>query len=72
MEFVINHTEITDVITVHRFCEHDALSTVLLPKNIQRPDVMLFAHLDVVSLPEGTEYRSVGFFMKDRRGYPWA
>ena len=58
MEFVINHTEIPDTVTVHRFREHDALSTVILPQNIQRPDVMLFGHLDVVSLPEGTEYRS--------------
>ena len=58
MEFVINHTEISDAVTVHRFREHDALSTVVLPKNIQKPDVMLFAHLDVVSLPEGAEYRS--------------
>ena len=58
MEFVINHTEIPDAVTVHRFREHDVLSTVVLPKNVQKPEVMLFAHLDVVSLPEGAEYRS--------------
>ncbi|HEX9879860.1 MAG TPA: M20 family metallopeptidase, partial [Candidatus Binatia bacterium] len=46
-------------VRVLRFREHDALSTVVLPKNVERPDVMLFAHLDVVPLPEGTEYRSV-------------
>ncbi len=66
MEFVINHTEIPDAVTVHRFREHDALSTVVLPKNIQKPDVMLFAHLDVVSLPEGAEYRSI---IRDGRLY---
>ena len=44
MEFVINHTEIPDTVTVHRFREHDVLSTVILPQNIQRPDVMLFGH----------------------------
>ncbi len=66
MEFVINHTEIPDAVTVHRFREHDALSTVILPKNVQRPEVMLFGHLDVVSLPEGAEYRSV---IRDGRLY---
>lgn len=58
MEFVVNHTEVAKAVTAHRFREHDALSTVLLPNGVERPDVMLFGHLDVVSLPEGTEYRS--------------
>ncbi len=58
MEIVINHTEVSDAVTVHRFREHEIPSTVLLPSNIQTPDVMLFGHLDVVPLPEGTEYRS--------------
>lgn len=58
MEFVINHTEVPEAVTAHRFREHDVLSTLLLPRNVERPEVMLFGHLDVVSLPEETEYRS--------------
>ena len=55
-EFVINHAEVSDALFAQRICEHDVLSTVILPKGIDVPKVMLFAHLDVVSLPEGTEY----------------
>ncbi len=58
MEFVINHTEVSKSVKVMRFHEHGVLSTVLLPKEVERPEVMLFGHLDVVSLPEGAEYRS--------------
>ena len=66
MEYVINHSEVPGAVNVLRFREHDALSTVVLPKDVERPEVMLFAHLDVVSLPEGTEYRSR---IKDGRLY---
>lgn len=58
MEFVINHVEAPDAVTVNRYREQGIPSTVLLPKNVSTPEVMLFAHLDVVSLPEGTAYRS--------------
>jgi succinyl-diaminopimelate desuccinylase len=66
MEFVINHAEVSGAVAAHRFREHDAPSTVLLPRNVRTPEVMLFAHLDVVPLPEGTEYRSV---VRDGRIY---
>jgi succinyl-diaminopimelate desuccinylase len=58
MEFVINHIELPGVVTVHRYREHGVPSTVFLPRNIAEPEVMLFAHLDVVSRSAGTEYRS--------------
>ncbi|MGB7950809.1 MAG: M20 family metallopeptidase [Candidatus Binatia bacterium] len=56
-EFVIKHAEVSEKLTARVICEHDVLSTVILPRGIDVPEVMLFAHLDVVSLPEGTEYR---------------
>lgn len=55
-EFVINHAEVSEALSARRICEQDVLSTVIVPKGIDVPEVMLFAHLDVVSLPEGTEY----------------
>jgi len=58
MEFVINHVELPNAVTVHRFREEGIPSTVILPRNIPAPEVMLLAHLDVVARPHGTEYRS--------------
>jgi succinyl-diaminopimelate desuccinylase len=58
MEFVINHAEAAGALTVHRYRENGVPSTVLLPQGCMRPEVMLFAHLDVVSLPPGGAYRS--------------
>jgi succinyl-diaminopimelate desuccinylase len=58
MEFVINHIELPEAVTVSRYREQGIPSTVFLPQNISEPEVMLFAHLDVVSRSEGTEYRS--------------
>ncbi len=58
MEFVINHVEQPGEVTVHRYCENNVPSTVLLPKKVRKPKVMLFAHLDVVSLPGESVYRS--------------
>ncbi len=58
MEFVINHVENADAVTVHRYNEGGAPSCVILPHDIAAPDVLLLAHLDVVSLPAPAEYRS--------------
>ncbi|MEX0806516.1 MAG: M20/M25/M40 family metallo-hydrolase [Candidatus Binatia bacterium] len=58
MEFVINHVELPNAVTIHRFREEGIPSTVILPRNIAAPEVMLLAHLDVVARPHGTEYRS--------------
>jgi len=55
-EFVIKHAEVSETLTARLICEHDVLSTVILPRGIDVPEIMLFAHLDVVSLPEGTQY----------------
>jgi succinyl-diaminopimelate desuccinylase len=66
MEFVINHVELPEAVTVHRFREQGTPSTVILPHNVAVPEVMFVAHLDVVSRPEGSEYRSI---LKDGRIY---
>lgn len=66
MEFVINHIDLPEAVTVQRFREQGIPSTVFLPHGVSEPEVMLFAHLDVVSRSEGTEYRS---FVRDGRIY---
>lgn len=63
MEFVINHLELASV-RVQRFREQGVPSTVILPQRVETPEVMLFAHLDVVARSEGVEYRS---FIHDGR-----
>ena len=65
MEFVVNHAE-SDAVEVRRFSEEGSPSAVVLPAGVERPEVMLLAHLDVVARPEGTEYRS---FVRDGRVY---
>jgi hypothetical protein len=58
VEFVVNHADLPGAVEVRRFREQGSPSVVILPRNISIPEVMLFAHLDVVARPEGTEYRS--------------
>ena len=58
MDFVINHVELPDELTVRRFYEKGSPSIVILPHNVSTPEVLLLAHLDVVARPEGSEYRS--------------
>jgi succinyl-diaminopimelate desuccinylase len=57
MEVVINHVE-SDAVDVRRFRDEGSPSAVILPIGIERPEVMMLAHLDVVARPDGTEYRS--------------
>jgi succinyl-diaminopimelate desuccinylase len=66
MEFVVNHVESPDAVTVRRFNDQGSPSAVILPIGIDRPEVMLLAHLDVVARPDGTDYRSV---VRDGRIY---
>ena len=58
MEFVINHVEGAGTVTVHRYRRGGSPCTVLLPHGTGAPKVLLLAHLDVVSLPAGSLYRS--------------
>ena len=47
MEFVVQHLELPEAITVRRFEEGGVPATVFLPHGIAAPAVMLLAHLDV-------------------------
>jgi succinyl-diaminopimelate desuccinylase len=58
MEFVVNHVELPNELTVRRFCENGSPSTVILPRDVSAPEVLLLAHLDVVARPQGAEYHS--------------
>ncbi|MGH7765846.1 MAG: M20 family metallopeptidase, partial [Candidatus Binatia bacterium] len=58
LEFVVNHVELPEAVTVQRYREEGSPSVVILPRDVAVPDVMLLAHIDVVARPEGTEYRS--------------
>lgn len=58
LEFVVNHVEGPDGLKVNRYQDEGIPSVVVLPKEYDKPEVLLSAHLDVVSLPAGTEYRS--------------
>ena len=65
MEFVVNHAE-SDGVDVRRFNDHGSPSAVILPLGVERPEVLLLAHIDVVARPDGTEYRST---VRDGRIY---
>ena len=58
LEFVVNHAELPEAVTVERYREEGSPSAVILPRHVSIPEVMLFAHVDVVPRPDGTEYRS--------------
>ncbi|MEE9165218.1 MAG: M20 family metallopeptidase [Nitrospinota bacterium] len=58
VEFIKNHLEETEGITIQTYYSHGIPSITALPKNQTKPDVLLCAHLDVVSLPEDAHYKS--------------
>ena len=58
LEFVINHVETLENITIKRYCHKDVPSIVILPQNIVKPKVLFCAHLDVITHPDTQEYRS--------------
>ena len=58
VEFIKNHLEETEGVTIRTYYSNGIPSITAFPKNNLNPDVVLCAHLDVVSLPEGTHYRS--------------
>ncbi|MCP5003752.1 MAG: M20/M25/M40 family metallo-hydrolase [Planctomycetes bacterium] len=57
-EFVINHVETLDNITIERYCHKGTPSMVILPKNVLKPEVLLCAHLDVITHPDTHDYGS--------------
>ncbi len=57
-EFIINHVESLDNITVKKYCHCDVPSLVALPKNVRKPKVLLCGHLDVITHSDVQIYRS--------------
>ncbi|MBO1224676.1 MAG: M20/M25/M40 family metallo-hydrolase [Candidatus Scalindua sediminis] len=57
-EFIINHVESIDNITVKKYCHCDVPSLVALPKNVRKPKVLLCGHLDVITHSDVQRYRS--------------
>lgn len=57
-EFIKNHLEETEGTRIETYKPHGMLSLTALPENETKPEVLLCAHLDVVSMPEGTHYSS--------------
>lgn len=58
IEFVNNHLESLDNITVTKYYHRDIPSLVALPKNLQNPKVLLCGHLDVITHSDVQSYRS--------------
>lgn len=57
-EFVVNHVESIDNITVRKHYHSDIPSLVVLPENIKTPKVLLCGHLDVITHSDPHSYRS--------------
>jgi succinyl-diaminopimelate desuccinylase len=57
-EFVSNHVETLDAITIKKYCHKGIPSMVILPKNVLKPKVLFCAHLDVITHPDTQDYRS--------------
>jgi succinyl-diaminopimelate desuccinylase len=58
IEFVNNHVESLNNITVKKYYHRGIPSLVALPKNLQHPKVLLCGHLDVITHSDVQSYRS--------------
>jgi len=58
LEFVVNHIEGTPGLDIDRYEEEGVPSLVIRPTGVDRPAVLLCAHIDVVPSVGGEEYRS--------------
>ena len=61
-QFVKNHLEILDAITVHEYRDNNIPSLLALPKNMDTPEILLCAHLDVISHPDLSCFATVRGF----------
>ncbi len=66
LEFIQNHLDEIEGITIKTYRSNGVPSLLVLPENQAKPDVLLCAHLDVVSLPDDAKFRST---LKDGRIY---
>jgi len=58
IEWVGNHLESLEGVTVHSYETGGVLSLVALPEGCLEPDVVMFGHIDVVHHPNRESYRS--------------
>jgi succinyl-diaminopimelate desuccinylase len=57
-DFISNHIESIDNIEIKKYYHSNIPSLVVLPKNIERPKVLLCGHLDVITHSDSHSYRS--------------
>ncbi|MCR4343217.1 MAG: hypothetical protein NUV44_00490 [Candidatus Scalindua sp.] len=57
-EFIINHLESLDTVAIKKHYHRGITSLVMLPKNIDKPKVLLCGHLDVITHSNSHCYRS--------------
>lgn len=57
-DFIINHVESIDNISIKKYYHCNIPSLVVLPKNIDKPQVLLCGHLDVITHSDSHSYRS--------------
>ncbi len=57
-DFIINHVESIDNITIKKHYHSNIPSLVVLPKNLVKPKVLLCGHLDVITHSDSHSYRS--------------
>ena len=57
-ESVRNHIDSIEGIKIHEYCSEGYPSLVAMPAGCREPDVLLCAHLDVVALPDESDYHS--------------
>ncbi len=57
-DFIVNHVESTDNIVIKKHYHSNIPSLVVLPKNLEKPKVLLCGHLDVITHSDSHSYRS--------------
>lgn len=65
-EFIRNHIESLERVRLREYRHHDLPSLLVLPDHTDQPEILLCGHLDVISHPDVTVYRSQ---VKDGRVY---
>ncbi len=58
IEFVINHVESLDNITIKKYYHRSIPSLVVLPKDVHEPKVLFCSHIDVITHSDVQDYRS--------------
>ena len=57
-EYIVNHLEVLEGITIERIVDHGHISILALPRGVQHPRLLLNGHLDVVVHSDKLAYHS--------------